>query len=538
MREIVECVPNFSEGRDTAVIEAISAAIRATAGCTLLDVDPGKSTNRTVYTFVGTKAAVVEGALAAARVARQRIDMRRHRGEHPRLGALDVCPFVPVSAVTMDDCIACARAFASRAAAELGVPVFLYEAAANAPHRKALADIRAGEYEGLSEKLRKPEWAPDFGPATFVPEWGATVAGARDFLIAYNVNVLGTKEQAHRIALNLREQGRSPQEPGRLKKVKGIGWWVEEYGLAQVSMNLDDYRVTPPHVAYEACVEEARALKVGVVGSELVGLIPKAALLLAAEHYVARENLFVLDERQKIRLAVERLGLSSTAPFVPEKRVIEYMIPGGKEEALLSLPVREFVQEVASRSPAPGGGSVAALVAALGAALGAMVGWLTYGKRKFEAKDPVMRRLLPPLNAAMQRLLPLVDEDTLAFSAYMAALGLPKATPAETAERRRAVQDGLRRTVEVPLEVMRLVDTTWEAMAEMALHGNPASRSDLEVGARALELGVWGAHRNVLINLGDVEDEIYRRRAAAEAEALVARAREKCAAVLAASEKR
>lgn len=537
-REIVECVPNFSEGRDEGVIEAIAAALRGTPGCTLLDVDAGRSTNRTVYTFVGTKAAVVEGALAAARVARQRIDMRKHRGEHPRMGALDVCPFVPVAGVTMEDCIACAREFGRRAAEALQVPVFLYEAAATAPHRTALKDIRAGEYEGLADKLARPEWAPDFGPARFVPEWGATVTGARDFLIAYNVNVLGTKEQAHRIALNVREQGRGPGEPGRLPKVKGIGWWVEEYGLAQVSMNLDDFRVTPPHVAYEACMEEARALKVGVVGSELVGLIPKQALLAAADHFIAREGLFILDERQKIRLAGERLGLSSVSPFVPEKRVIELMIPAEGEDRLLGLTVRDFAREVGSRSPAPGGGSVAALVAALGAALGAMVGWLTYGKRKFEDKDAAMRRLLPPLHAAVEGLLPLVDEDTRAFDAYRSALGLPKVTAEEATERRRAVQAALRQTVETPLAVMRLVDGSWEAMVEMAAHGNPASRSDLEVGARALELGVWGAHRNVLINLGDVEDELYRRRAAAEAEAFVARAREKSAAVLAACEKR
>jgi len=538
MREIVECVPNFSEGRDQAVIDAIAEAIRGTAGCTLLDVDPGRSTNRTVYTFVGTKAAVVEGALAAARVARARIDMRTHRGEHPRLGALDVCPFVPVSGASMEDCVDCAKAFGRRAAEELGIPIFFYEAAASAPHRQALKNIRAGEYEGLAEKLERPEWAPDCGPAAFMPEWGATVTGARDFLIAYNVNVLGTKEQAHRIALNVREQGRGPQEPGRLKKVKGIGWFVEEYGLAQVSMNLDDFRVTPPHVAYEACVEEARELKVAVVGSELVGLIPKEALLMAADHYIAKEGLLVLEDGPKIRLAVERLGLGSISPFVPEKRVIEYMLSPEHDEKLLRMSLRGFVEELGSRSPAPGGGSAAAVIASMGAALGAMVGWLTYGKRKFETEDPVMRRLLPPLHAAMEGLLPLVDADTQAFEAYMTALGLPKGTPEETAERRRVVQETLRRAVEVPLSVMRVADAAWEAMAEMAVHGNPASRSDLEVGARALELGIWGAHRNVLINLGDVEDELFRRRAAAEAEALVARAREKVAAVLTASEKR
>ena len=313
---------------------------------------------------------------------------------------------------------------------------------------------------------------------------------------------------------------------------------MEEYGLAQVSMNLDDFRVTPPHLAYEACIEEARELKVAVVGSEIVGLIPKEALLLAAHHYIQKEGLLVLDEGAKIRLAAERLGLGSVSPFVPQKRVIEYMLATEDDEKLLSLSVRAFVEELGSRSAAPGGGSAAAVIAAMGAALGAMVGWLTYGKRKFETQDPVMRRLLPPLDAAMKGLLPLVDADTQAFDAYMAALGLPKATPEEATERRRVVQEALRRAVEVPLQVMRVADTAWEAMAEMALHGNPASRSDLEVGARALELGIWGAHRNVLINLGDVDDDLFRRRAAAEAEALVARAREKVAAVLTASEKR
>jgi glutamate formiminotransferase/formiminotetrahydrofolate cyclodeaminase len=532
MRQLVECVPNFSEGRDREVIEAIAAAIRATPGCALLDVDAGQSTNRTVYTFVGGPEAVLEGALAAARVARDRIDMRRHRGEHPRLGALDVCPFVPVSGVTMDDCVACAHAFAKRAGAELGVPIFLYEAASAQEYRKALRDIRAGEYEGLAEKLQKPEWQPDYGPAAFVPSWGATVVGARGFLIAYNVNVLGTREQAHRIALSVREQGRGPGEPGRLKKVKGIGWWVEEYGLAQVSMNLDDYHVTPPHVAFEACVEEARALKVAVAGSELVGLIPREALLLAAEHYIAREGLFILEEGQKIRLAVERLGLCAVSSFVPEKRVIEYLVGEEADEPLVKQSVRGFVELLGSRTPAPGGGSASALMASMGAALGAMVGWLTYGKRKFEDKDPVMRRLIPPLHQAMKGLIPLIDADTRAFEAYMAALALPKAAP-DAGARRRAIQDALRRAVEVPLQTMRIADGCWDALTEMAHHGNPASRSDLEVGARALETGIWGAHRNVLTNLGEVEDDVFRRRAAAEAEALVARAREKVAAVLA-----
>ena len=523
MQKIVECVPNFSEGRDRAVIDAIAEAIRKTPGCALLDVDPGASTNRTVYTFVGDPDAVVEGALAGARVARQEIDMRRQRGEHPRMGALDVCPFVPVAGVTTEECIECAERFGERAAAELGVPIFLYEQAARAPYRTSLKQIRAGEYEGLAEKLRLPEWKPDFGPAAFVPEWGATATGARFFLIAYNVNILGTKEQAHRIALNLREQGRGPNEPGKLKAVKAIGWWVEEYGMAQVSINLDNYRVTPPHVAFEECVREARELKVAVAGSELVGLIPREAMLMAADFYSQREELFLTEERQKIRLVVDRLGLDSVSHFDPDQRIIDYRLPK-PAEPLASLSVRRFVEVLGSRTPAPGGGSASALIAATGAALGAMMGWMTSGKRKFDAQEPVMRRLIPPLQDAMLDLIPMIDADTDAFNDYMAALGLPQATPEQKAARHAAMQAGLKRAIAVPLALMRRADTCWPAMLEMAQHGNLASRSDLEVGAKALETGIWGAWRNVLINVEQVEDEAYRAATRAEAEELVQRA--------------
>jgi glutamate formiminotransferase/formiminotetrahydrofolate cyclodeaminase len=531
-RKLVECVPNFSEGRDQQVIEAIADAVRRTPGCTLLDVDPGRSTNRTVYTFVGAPDAVVEGALAAARVARERIDMRRHSGEHPRMGAMDVCPFVPVANVTMDVCVGLAREFGARASEELGVPLFLYEAAAEQDYRTALKDIREGEYEGLAEKLTRKEWAPDFGPARFVPEWGATATGARFFLVAYNVNVLGTKQQAHRIALDLREQGRGPDRPGRLEKVKGIGWYVDEYDLAQVSMNLDDYRVTPPHVAFEECVESAKQLNLAVVGSELVGLIPLEAMVMAAEYYMERENLFIVDEQQKIRLVIERLGLSSVAPFDPDKRIIEYMIEDESQEKLAGMSVRDFVEQLGARSAAPGGGSASALIAATGAALGAMMGWMTYGRRKFEAQDPMMRENLPPLDSAMKSLISMIDADTNAFTDYMAAMALPQDTDEEKAARHEAMQAGLKQAIEVPLTTMRLVDECWDAMAEMGRHGSIALRSDLEVGARALEAGLWGAYRNVLINLGDIEDEGFKKKVTGEAETLVARAREKSAAVL------
>ena len=532
MKKLVECVPNFSEGRDRAVIDAIADAIRRTPGCTLLDVDPGRSTNRTVYTFVGPPDAVVEGALAGARVAHARIDMRAHQGEHARMGALDVCPFVPVSGVTLEECVALARDFGRRAAEELAIPVYLYEAAASQPHRRTLSQIRAGEYEGLAEKIARPDWQPDFGPARFLPGWGATVTGARHFLIAYNVNLLATKEQAHRIALDLREQGRGPQQPGRLRAVKAVGWWVEEYGMAQVSMNLDDFKVTPPHVAFEEVVKEARALKLAVAGSEIVGLVPLQALLTAADHYIAAEGLLIVDERQKLRLAADRLGLGTVSPFVPSKRVIEYMVAGDADTPLASSSVRSFVRAVGARTSAPGGGSASALIAALGAALGTMVGWMTYGTRKFEDKDAVMRGLIPPLHGAMEALIPLIDADTQAFAAYMEARSLPQDTEERAAQRRQAIEAGLQKAVEVPLAVLRLADGSWDAMVEMARHGNIASRSDLEVGAKALEAGIWGAHRNVLINLPEITDAGFRTRAGAEAETIAQRARPRLEEIL------
>jgi glutamate formiminotransferase/formiminotetrahydrofolate cyclodeaminase len=485
-----------------------------------------------VYTFVGAPEAVVAGALAAAHAARGRIDMRRQAGEHPRVGALDVCPFVPVSGVTMAECVELAKAFGQRLAGELGVPVFLYGHAARADDRRTLQQIRAGEYEALAERIVQPRWQPDFGPAAFVPDWGATCVGARDFLIAYNVNVLGTKEQAHRIALDIREAGRGPGQPGLLKAVRAIGWHVVEYGLAQVSINLEDFRTTPPHAAFEACVEQARLLGLAVAGSELVGLIPLEALLLAAEHYIAKEGLFIVDERQKIRLAVERLGLSSVSPFVPEKRVIEYLIPKAEDEPLASTSVRGFVEALGSRTPAPGGGSASALIASLGAALGAMVGWMTYGKRKFADEDALMRQLIPPLHEATRVLVPLIDRDTRAFDAYLAAVGMPKGTAQEQAARHQALQDGLKSAVQVPLEVMRTADRCWAPMLEMAQHGNMASRSDLEVGARALETGIWGASRNVAINLPGIDDADFRTATSEEAERLAQRAAQQRDAVL------
>jgi glutamate formiminotransferase/formiminotetrahydrofolate cyclodeaminase len=532
MEKIVECVPNFSEGNNRETIDAIAKAIEETPGCTLLDVDPGKSTNRTVYTFVGDPDAVVQGALNAARVARERIDMRTHKGAHPRMGALDVCPFVPVANVRMDECVEIAKTFARRAAEILGVPFFLYEEAAVQDDRKKLSRVRQGEYEGLAARLKEARWKPDFGPADFVPNWGATAAGARSFLIAYNVNILGTRNQAHRIALNLRESGRGPAAPGRLKAVKGMGWFVDEYNLAQVTVNLSDYRTTSIHQLFEEVKREAAALNVGIAGSEIVGLVPLEPILMAADYYIEKEGLFILDEDQKVRLAVERLGLNSVVPFHANEKIIEYRVGRKKEEPLAGMTVRSFVEEVASRSSAPGGGSVSAAVAAIGAGLGAMVGKLTYGVRKFESVDAQMRKNIPVLHDAAIRLIPMIDADTTAFNDFMAALRMPKKTDAEKIERAERMQQGLKKAIEVPLATMEIADGAWDAFCEMARSGNPASRSDLEVGAKALETGIWGAHKNVMINMADIRDEGFKKEICRQADRLVQRAAKKCREVL------
>jgi glutamate formiminotransferase/formiminotetrahydrofolate cyclodeaminase len=532
MRKIVECVPNFSEGRNEQTIAAIAAAIEITKGCTLLDVDAGRSTNRTVYTFVGDPESVVEGALAAALVAAEKIDMRSHSGEHPRFGALDVCPFIPVAGVTMEECVAISKGFARRLSEELGVPLYLYEASASHDYRRRLADLRQGEYEGLAERLKDPRWRPDYGPSDFISAWGITATGARNFLIAYNVNILGTSNQAHRIALNLREAGRGEDEPGTLKEVKGMGWFVKEYNLAQVTVNLLDYRTTPIHVLFEAVTREAEALKIGVAGSEIVGLVPLEALLMAADFYIQREKLFIYEEDQKVRLAINRLGLSSIAQFKPEEKIIDYRVAEKPEEPLAGMTVRGFIEEIGARSSAPGGGSASAAIAAMGVALGAMVGKLTYGVRKFEAVQPHMERAIPVLHELTHRLIPQIDADTSAFNLYMEGMRMPQATEDEKKVRIAAMQAGLQTAIQVPLSTMRLGDSGWDSLCAVARYGNPASRSDIQVGARALETGIWGAYQNVLINLTEIIDMAYKENVLAEAELLLVRAREKCSEVL------
>ena len=525
MKKIVECVPNFSEGRNKETIDAIARAIGQTRGVTLLDVDPGKSTNRTVYTFVGSPESVVEAALNSAKVARKKIDMRNHQGEHHRMGAMDVCPFIPVANVTMEECVRISRTFGERAAKELEIPIYLYEESAEKDYRKKLPQIREGQYEGIRDRIVTPEWKPDFGPARFIPEWGATVTGARFFLIAYNVNLLSTPNQAHRIALNLREAGRGPDEPGRLKEVKGMGWYVDEYNLAQVTVNLNNYLITPPHILFEEVKKEARKLNVAVTGSEVVGVVPLESILMAAEYYIEKENLFILDEDQKVRLAIERLGLNSVAPFKPEEKIIEYIIADEKNEPLAGLSVRNFIEEVASRSSAPGGGSASAAIAAMGAGLGSMAAKLTLGGRKFEDLDDKMRRSIPPHHQAALDLIPMIDADTHAFNDYMQALRLPCNTREEKALRHEKLQQGLKKAIDVPLLTMKLADAAWDAMVETARYGNIASKSDIEVGAKSLATGIWGAYKNVMINMADIEDADFKEKTLALAQTINSRAK-------------
>lgn len=532
MKKIVECVPNFSEGRNRETIDAIADAIAQTKGCRLLDVDPGKSTNRTVYTFVGSPEAVIEGALNAARVARQKIDMRTHKGEHHRMGAMDVCPFIPVANVTMEECVDISKEFGRRVAEELGIPVYLYEESAFLEYRKKLPQIREGQYEGIKNRITTPEWKPDFGPAEFVPEWGASVTGARFFLIAYNVNLLSTPNQAHRIALNLREAGRGDDEPGRLKEVKGMGWYVQDYNLAQVTVNLNNYHVTPPHVLFEEVKKDAKDLNIAVTGSEIVGVVPLEAILMAADYYIEKENLFVLDEDQKVRLAIERLGLSSVAPFNPKEKIVEYIIAQEKNEPLAGLTVRGFIEEVASRSSAPGGGSASAAIAAMGAGLGSMAAKLTLGVRKFEDLDAKMRKLAQPLHNAAKDLIPMIDADTDAFNDYVEALRLPSDTKDEKKEKRERLQQGLKKAIDVPLTTMKLADAAWDAMLGIAQYGNIASKSDIEVGAKAMETGIWGAYKNVMINMAGIIDEKFKKDTIKLAEDMKTRAEHQCKKVL------
>src|SRR5690606_26592219 len=448
MTQLLECVPNFSEGRDPAVISRVTDAIAAVDGVRLLNVDPGKATNRTVVTFVGEPGPVIEAAFQAIKVAGELIDMSRHSGEHPRMGATDVCPLIPISNITLDEAAEWAHKLAERVGRELELPVYLYEHAQRDPARKNLATIRAGEYEGLADKIKRPEWLPDYGPARFDARRGATVIGARDFLVAYNVNLNTTStRRANAIAFDIREAGRStpgpngePAGPGTLKAVKAIGWFIEEYGSAQVSMDLVDLNVTPLHVAFDECVRAAAARGVRVTGSELVGLVPLKCLTDAGRYFLARQQRSRgVSERELVKIAVRSLGLDELSPFNPDERVIEYLLKDPRDTRLVDLSLADFTAETASESPAPGGGSIAASLGALGAALGAMVANLSSHRRGWDDKWQAFSDHAERGQRHLQTLLRLVDEDTRAFERVMAAFGMPKGNDEEKSARSAAI---------------------------------------------------------------------------------------------------
>ena len=532
MQKLIECVPNFSEGRDQNVIREITDAIKSVDGVSLLDVDPGASTNRTVVTFVGNPDAAVEAAFRGIKKAAELIDMRKHKGAHPRMGATDVCPFIPVSNVNWEEAIVCANRLAKRVGDELKIPVYLYEKAAKNKSRSNLSVIRVGEYEGFFEKIRQPEWKPDFGPAVFNEKSGATVIGVRDFLVAYNVN-LNTKSvrRANSVAFDVREQGRVQTEdgtpggksvldangepirvPGMLKHVKAIGWFVKEYGIAQVSMNLTNIEETPLHAAFDACCESAAKRGLRVTGSEIVGMVPKKCLVDAGRYFLRKQKWSEgVSDEELIDIAIRSMGLSELRPFDPKEKVIEFKIESAEpKSSLAKMNLREFCNETLSDSPAPGGGSVAALMGALGASLGGMVANLSAGKRGWDDKLEYFSDWAVKAQQLKDELLSLVDEDTAAFNKVMDAFALSKESAEEKTARSAAIEQATKYAAEVPLKVMETASKSYEMLAEMADKGNPASVSDVGVGALATRACIEGAALNVRINLAQLKDEKFK----------------------------
>ena len=538
--KLVECVPNFSEGRDLDKIKSITQEIERTPEVKLLDVDPGDSTNRTVVTFIGSPEGAKEAAFRAIRKAAEVIDMQRHQGAHSRIGATDVCPFVPVSGVTMEDCIRLARELGERVAKELGIPVYLYEEAATKPERRNLAAVRAGEYEGLSEKLKDPEWRPDFGEAVFNHRSGASVIGAREFLIAYNIN-LNTRDRrlAHEIALNLRESGRAKRDaegniirdaagkavtiPGRFRHVKAVGWYIEDYGIAQISINFTNYKETPVHVVFDEAIREAEKLGLRVTGSELVGLIPKEALLMAGRFYLEKQGKSPgVPEKELIRTAILSLGLNDVSPFEADRKIIENQFQDNIS-SLVRLGLREFADEVSLDSPTPGGGSVAALCAALSAALSSMVANVSVGKKGYEGAWEEMKEIAARAQGLKDSLLLAVDEDTRAFNRVMDAFRLPKGTDEQAREKEAAVESASKQATLVPLGVLEKCGLLLDLARAVAQRGNKNSLSDAGVAAAAAAAAAAGAYYNVRINLPGIRDESFRKEVAEKAGALARR---------------
>jgi len=520
MKQIIECVPNFSEGRDMNIIKQITDAIESVEGVRLLNVDPGKATNRTVVTFVGEPKPVCEAAFRAIQIAGELIDMSKHKGEHPRMGATDVCPLIPISGITMEETAKYAQELGARVGKELNLPVYLYEAAQPNKDRNNLSIIRAGEYEGFFKKIKLPEWKPDFGPAEFDAKRGASVIGARDFLVAYNVNLNTTStRRANAIAFDVREAGRTEKDakgniikqiPGSLKCVKAIGWFIEEYGIAQISMNLTNISVTPVHIAFDEVCRRADARGIRVTGSELVGLVPLNSMLEAGRYFLRKQQRSVgVSESELIKIAVKSLGLDELGPFKPEERIIEYMLRDKADSRLVSMTVAGFADETASESPAPGGGSISAYMGALGAALATMVANLSSHKRGWDERWEEFSDWAEKGQKCQAELIRLVDEDTKSFNHIMAAFGLPKGNDEEKAARTKAIQDATKYATEVPFKVMQAAFDSIEVIKAMAETGNPNSVTDAGVGALAARSAVMGAFLNVKINAAGLTDKAF-----------------------------
>jgi len=534
---LIECVPNFSEGRDMVKIKEITDEIQSVEGVRLLDVDPGKATNRTVVTFVGNPEAVIEAAFRAIQKAKEVIDMSTHTGEHPRMGATDVCPLIPVSGISMEETVNYAKKLAERVGKELSIPVYLYEHAQSNPERKNLSVIRAGEYEGFFKKIKQPEWKPDFGPSEFPAKSGGTVIGAREFLVAYNVNLNTTSvRRANAVAFDIREAGRKIKnekgeevvKPGTLKAVKAIGWFIQEYGIAQVSINLTNINITSVHVAFEECVKSAESRGMRVTGSELVGLIPLQAMLDAGKYFLAKQKRSVgVNEEELIRIAIKSLGLDDLAPFDPNKKIVEYLLRDDKRNNLVQMNLREFANETASESPAPGGGSISAYIGALGISLATMVANLSSHKKGWDERWEEFSKWAEKGQKIKDELLKLVDEDTHAFNRIMESFSLPKNSDEEKKIRSEAIQSATKNAIEVPLRVMQFAFDSFEIIEAMAKDGNPNSVSDAGVGALCARSAVLGAYLNVKINAADLKDDVLRKNFISEAETLRSKATEK-----------
>lgn len=524
---IVECVPNFSEGRDMKVIKQITDEIESVEGVRLLDVDPGKATNRTVVTFVGHPDVVIEAAYRAIKKAGEVIDMSKHKGEHPRMGATDVCPLIPIANISMEETAAYAHKLGQRVGNELNIPIYMYESAATQPERRNLANIRAGEYEGFATKIKDAKWKPDYGTAVMNTHAGATAIGARDFLIAYNINLNTTSERrANSVAFDVREVGRVKTNeqgkkvldengqpiriPGVCKSVKAIGWYIEEYGVAQISMNLTNINDTPLHIAFDECCKSATARGMRVTGSELVGLVPKSVLVDAGKYFLEKQRRSVgISERELIHIAVRTLGLDELAPFDPDKKVIEYLLEDKSARPLAYKTLTEFADSTASETPVPGGGSASAYVGVLGVALGTMVANLSSHKKGWDDKITYFSEWAEKGQAIKDKLLRLVDADTQAYNKIIEAIRMPKATDVEKQLRKEALNAATKGAIEAPMEVMRVSLSSMELIKAMATHGNPNSVSDAGVGAICVRTAIEGAGLNVKINCVGFEDQAY-----------------------------